>query len=746
MLDLSHNAITKISHMAFMNMTRLKFLSLENNNLIVLVPEVQHRFANIPILNLNSNNLYHLNISSATVLSDSITIDLSANGLTYLDLPSKRKCSPPCGKISLFGDYNKLSRFVLSCSNSQQYATVSLTNNKLIVINSLFPNVLVKQCSIETLNVSGNDLKVWNVEEVIPFQYYYNRCSQTENRTHNITILDMTHCKMMYINPAALIMFTLQFLDLRENALHSIPIDENLKCPTIGLHACNVRFNPIICSCNMFWVKHYLRNSKETPNMEREFEILVTNCMEPLWNTPMDIVTVPDVMFICKTECPQQIHQQCDKADTCYQTDSDKHLDAAVCLSSNNNKLSSAFISVLYQLYISGFNLSTLKLPYIKPHNLTHLNLTSCNISVIPETTFINTPRLEFLVLAHNAIQTIPSATFHPLVWLEYLDLSINQLLFFDAEMIFPLFHLDTVLLHDNKMKQLSREILEEFKMLDNLSLNDNPWICDCNDTFGRWIVKQQTIGILLSPENIICSGTEVPVMFSNVTCTTQTKIHVHHGSKAATLVSSVLAFVLVVTLVVCILIYKYRSTLSVLAFIYMPRCIRKRTENDGVRGVFAIYDDQERVARVWIKDSLIPFIESACPLICYDRDFIIGADMADNIHNAVEQSNCAIVLLSRRFLQNSWSCCMFQVAFSEMREWKRPYKIVLILTPDMTVNMLTSDENCPQDLRVMLKTQRLVYMSQKLYHETLLYLLPDSCRTMQQIMAVRGEDIITLF
>ena len=228
--------------------------------------------------------------------------------------------------------------------------------------------------------------------------------------------------------------------------------------------------------------------------------------------------------------------------------------------------------------------------------------------------------------------------------------------------------------------------------------------------------------------------------MLSNLTCTSLTTVHVHHGSKAATLVSRVLASVLAVAFVVCILIYKYRFTLSVLAFIYMPRCTR-RTENDNVRGVFAIYDDKERGARVWIKDSLIPFIESACPLICMDRDFMPGEAMADEIQHAVEKSNCAILLLSRRFLQNEWSCCMFQAAFSEMRERKRPYKIILILTPDITVSMLTSDENCPQDLRVMLKTQRLVYMSQKLYYETLLYLLPDSCRTTQQIMGIRGES-----
>ena len=57
MLDLSHNAIIEISNVAFMNMRRLKFLSLENNNIAHLTPEVQHAFARIPQLNLASNNI-----------------------------------------------------------------------------------------------------------------------------------------------------------------------------------------------------------------------------------------------------------------------------------------------------------------------------------------------------------------------------------------------------------------------------------------------------------------------------------------------------------------------------------------------------------------------------------------------------------------------------------------------------------------------------------------------------------------
>ena len=189
---------------------------------------------------------------------------------------------------------------------------------------------------------------------------------------------------------------------------------------------------------------------------------------------------------------------------------------------------------------------------------------------------------------------------------------------------ILPLFHLDILYLHENQMEKLRMETLEEFKMLNTLSLHDNPWKCECNDAFGHWIVEQLSIGILLSPENITCSGANVPVMLSNVTCTTHTKLHVvHPGSKAAIVISSVLASVLAVILIVCILIYRYRQTLDVLIPIYIPPCT-KRTENDDVRGVFAICDSEERGARVWIKDSLLPFIESACPLIWFEKDFII--------------------------------------------------------------------------------------------------------------------------
>ena len=188
-LNLSHNAITGISHVSFMNMSKLVFLSLENNNITFLASEVQHAFAHIPRLYLASNNIHKLNMMNETMLIDTTIVDISANNLIELDMPLEKKCSPSCRKISLYADNNKLSQFVLPCSNTQQYDTVSLTNNNLTEFSSILPDVLVQQCSIETLNVSGNYFKHWIItHQTTQYEYAMDRLRLHEKTSKTLYI------------------------------------------------------------------------------------------------------------------------------------------------------------------------------------------------------------------------------------------------------------------------------------------------------------------------------------------------------------------------------------------------------------------------------------------------------------------------------------------------------------------------------------------------------------------------------
>ena len=142
---------------------------------------------------------------------------------------------------------------------------------------------------------------------------------------------------------------------------------------------------------------------------------------------------------------------------------------------------------------------------------------------------------------------------------------------------------------------------------------------------------------------------------------------------------------------------------------------------------MYALYDDQARVAYMWVKDDLIPNVEPACSVICYDRDFLGGIDMMDNVEDAIKKTNCVVLLLTEHFLDNQWSIAMIQAAYITMRE--KAYKIIPVLGHGVTVSDISSNELCPADLRILLKTHRVLNLSQKMFWESLLYMLPDSCK-----------------
>ena len=222
-LDLSHNTISSVSSKPFIKMTILKLLSLEDNSLTFLPYDFQILFAQIAMVHLGSNNISRLNISASTITSNTSILELSANSLIQLDLPLKKECLSTCGKISLFVDNNTLPRFILPCSSTQQYSTVSLANNQLTDFSSIFPDVFIKQCSIEMLNVSHNSFKFWDTfSHSTSYELLRHGFQNRQIPTHNITTLDMSHCYIQYISLWAFDGFTIDFLDLRDNSIHSI--------------------------------------------------------------------------------------------------------------------------------------------------------------------------------------------------------------------------------------------------------------------------------------------------------------------------------------------------------------------------------------------------------------------------------------------------------------------------------------------------------------------------------------------
>ena len=395
----------------------------------------------------------------------------------------------------------------------------------------------------------------------------------------------------------------------------------------------------------------------------------------------------------------------------------------------NKTSLPSALVQAQHLLQVSGFNLQELRLPFDQPSELLFLNMNDNSIQVIPDETFIRTTQLRWLNLSRNRIEYISSRAFHPLIWLKELDLSLNHITSVDMDAFNYLRLLKTLFLDYNNIKALSPVTLESLQTLDNLTLYYNPWSCECDDSFKHWI--REHVYMLPHASDIRCNDTGQSVMLSNVTCSeVSSHVAMIQRTKTQMIVASSLAAVFVGCFIISLLIYKHRLFLMVFIYTYLPRpscCSRNTATSDRDNGIFAIYDDQDRKACLWVKDELIPHVEPARSIICYDRDFLGGMDMMDNIEDAIAATSCAVVFLTEHVLNNNWTRTMFQAAFTAKMEGRQqnPYKIITILADQVRIKDITSDENCPADLRLLLKTQHSLSVSQKLFWESLLYMLP---------------------
>ena len=715
-LDISHNSITRIAPGAFQNLTRLELLSLEGNK--IYESDFLCELPFLHAINLAENLLKSVNCLN--MMRNANLVDVSSNNISELVLGVRESCPDQCWDVTIHAENNMLTSVMLLCSDTQHYTLVDLSNNNLTDFLTLFPDIRNASCYIEVMNVSGN---IFNELVNITKDWYWIFTPFIKTKPHHIATLDMTHCGLHIISLEFIHYFAISnILDLKHNKIVSFkPMEIHLQGTPLYI---DVRNNQLVCDCKMHWLKEALKKQTNLTAVP-DVHYIVSYCSETLWSKSQRIRSLQDDMLLCNQTCPSKLSMKCTHI-VCYTKDY-YGIDAVKCFGYSSG-LSSALNTVRSQIYINGGHIPTLELTQTNAIELMRLNLTSCNITNISSAAFRYTPDLQILVLAYNLIQSVPRSTLDPLVKLRYLDLSHNLLRVLEANMIHPLRSLETVSLHFNKLTNLNHETLNDLQKLRNIKLHNNPWECTCNSSFKLWIVENMKI--LNHPHRIQCNGSGSPVMY-NVSCTQNVYIPTGLTDTHIAIFSTSLGFLVIILIACTVLCNKYRFELSVLVFTYMPNCFKypDTSNEDGPCGIFAVYEDQARVAFMWVKDDLIPNVEPACPVICYDRDFIPGEDMMDNIEDAIKRTNCAVVLLTEHFPQNQWSVAMFEGVFSTMMERKRPYKIIPVLGHGVTVSDITSHELCPADLRVLLKTHWVLDLSKKIFWESLLYLLPDSCK-----------------
>lgn len=130
------------------------------------------------------------------------------------------------------------------------------------------------------------------------------------------------------------------------------------------------------------------------------------------------------------------------------------------------------------RLEILKLDYNTLDFPHGRPFlnipSLKSLDISSCNITYLPEETFVRVPNLEELILARNNLNDLPRKVFLHLRSLKYLYLSHNYLRALHEDLFVMSKKLVMLDLSNNKLQTLQPQMFTFLQSVEILKLSDN--------------------------------------------------------------------------------------------------------------------------------------------------------------------------------------------------------------------------------------------------------------------------------
>lgn len=131
--------------------------------------------------------------------------------------------------------------------------------------------------------------------------------------------------------------------------------------------------------------------------------------------------------------------------------------------------------------------------------SLTHVILSSNQLSNLPEDIFRNISLLENLDLSENQLTFLPERIFHDLLGLTSIDLHKNNLSRVHPKLFEDQLLVQQLYLSDNQLESLPPGLLDVFLTQNMVRLHGNPWKCDCHMSYLHdWVLRNsQNIDML---------------------------------------------------------------------------------------------------------------------------------------------------------------------------------------------------------------------------------------------------------
>ncbi|CAL4067119.1 unnamed protein product, partial [Meganyctiphanes norvegica] len=773
-LALDNNSIDEITPNGLNNLTILKDLNL-NGNKLTSFPEAIVHLKYLETLDLGENLIRTLNRIPVKGLDKLYGLRLTGNIIkgnisknTFLDIPNLKVLNLAKNEIT----HVETGTF----ETNHNIEAIRLDANKLVNIHGLFE----KLPNLKWLNVSDNNIEIFDYH-FIPvslkwLDLHKNKISKLGNYMErhdlNLQTLDASFNKLSYVNQiqipdSAEIVFLndnklsrvepftffkkmnltrvdlfandLTKMDMSALRLEPVPADRDLPKFYLG-------GNPFMCDCNMEW----LQRINNLEHLERQHPTIMD--LESIYcqltfarsGAFIPLVEVNPSQFLCQyeTHCFALCHcceydacdceMTCPDGCNCYH-DQSWHTNIVDCSMQDAMQVPELIPMDSTQAFLDGNELVSLS-PYafIGRKHMQVLFINNSNVQTIDNETFSSLTRLNELHLEDNAIEELVGNEFKGLSVLRELYLHSNKLKYIHQHTFATLFHLEVLTLHNNQLVNFPVWRLVDNPYLVQVNILANHWTCHCQfvQSFNIWmsgndrkVVNANEIMCYADMRNAEPSDFIVDLNYTSCSNITTTLIHpLLFDGILFPIIAICVPFIVIVLLLIFCFIYHGTIRVCIYSRCGCRLCYRSSPPEDSDKpyDAFVSYSSKDVS---WVNQVLAGELErgeNPYQLCLHYRDFANTTYIGDSIIDAVNSSRRTIVILSKNFIENEWCRFEFKSVHQEILKKHRNRILVIIL------GEIPSRDLDP-DLRIFLKTSKVIRTNDKFFWEKLKFLLPDA-------------------
>ena len=331
-LDLSRNNLKEIKAFSFTGLNSTRILNLSHNSISFIEPGALGKLLKLFLLDMNDNRLHRVGKGWFQELPNLQHLSLQGNGLIGID---EGAFAPLVGLKTLSLANNQLfAMSKTSLKGLDQLETLDLSRNVLNAVPSAAYSGLTE---LQVIILDANPIK-----EVTSFAFQklsirtlsMSRMSRLKfveaNAFTDLPSLNNlqlhSNPKLIYISPTAFHNLpALKTLNISYNALFTI--SPALLTTLPGLKTISLVGNPLLCDCNILWIKTLIDRTSDTRSqnmsliegdirrdridikavtIETENQLLC-NAPVHLWNTPVVNLTTDQIPLMCPPTILQSV-------------------------------------------------------------------------------------------------------------------------------------------------------------------------------------------------------------------------------------------------------------------------------------------------------------------------------------------------------------------------------------------------------------------------------------------------------